>query len=93
MSLASEEIVRGCGLTFSISPAKPKSKSKGQVDNEDNDSVLTLAPFTGAPKINFGQVKVDSQVERNFLIINPQEYDIDLKVRNHDHQNRQTYKY
>ena len=84
MSLASEEIVRGCGLTFSISPVKPKPKSRGQVDYEDNNSVLTLAPFTAAPKINFSQVKVDSQVERNFLIVNPQEYDIDLKVSNHD---------
>ena len=84
MSLASEEKARGCGLAFSISPAKPKPKSKGQADNEDNDSVLTLAPFTKAPKINFGQVKVDAQVERNLLIINPQEFEVELKVSNRD---------
>jgi hypothetical protein len=84
MSLASEEIARGCGLAFSISPAKQKPKSKGQAENEDNDSVLTLAPFTKAPKINFGQVKVDAQVERNLLIINPQEFEVELKVSNRD---------
>jgi hypothetical protein len=84
MSLASEEIARSCGLAFSISPAKPKPKTKGQTDDDDDDYVLTLAPFTKAPKINFGQVKIDAQVERNLLIINPQQFEVELKVSNQD---------
>jgi hypothetical protein len=84
MSLASEEIARSCGLAFSISPAKPKPKTKGKTDDDDDDYVLTLAPFTKAPKINFGQVKMDAQVERNLLIINPQQFEVELKVSNQD---------
>ena len=85
MSLASEGIANSCGLAFSISPAKSRPKSKGaQTDADDEEYVLTLAPFTKAPKINLGHVKVDAQVERNLLIVNPQDFEVALKVSNQD---------
>ena len=68
------------GLVFSISPAKiQKIKSE-----EDEEYVLTLAPFTKAPKINFGQVKMETTVERNLLIINPQQFEVKLTVKNQE---------
>jgi hypothetical protein len=85
MSVASQAIATSNhGLAFSISPAKPKPKSKTSNEGEDDDYVLTLAPFTKAPKINFGQIKVNAQVERNLLIINPQQFEIVLKVSNQE---------
>lgn len=63
-------------LAFSISPAKP-SKNKS---TDDDDYSLTLAPFTKAPKISFGTVKLNTLVERNLLIINPQSFEVKLNV-------------
>jgi hypothetical protein len=70
------------GLAFSISPAKHKAKSKH--DEDDEEYILTLAPFTKPPKINFGQVKLNQQVERNLLIINPQQFEVKLNISNQD---------
>lgn len=70
------------GLAFSISPAKHKPKSKH--DEDDEEYILTLAPFTKPPKINFGQVKLNQQVERNLLIINPQQFEVKLNISNQD---------
>jgi hypothetical protein len=78
----SEAIASNYGLAFSISPAKKRANKTG--DDEDEEYKLTLAPFTKAPKINFGQVKVNQAVERNLLIINPQEFEVKLKVSNDD---------
>jgi len=69
-------VVSNYGLAFSISPARP-SKSK---DSEEDDYSLTLAPFTKAPKISFGTVKLNTLVERNLLIINPQQFEVKLNV-------------
>lgn len=71
--MAAPGIASSYGLAFSISPAKPK---KSKANEDDDDYVLTLAPFTKAPKINFGQVKVNTLVERNLLIINPQQFEV-----------------
>lgn len=69
------------GLVFSISPCKKAPKKKDP--NEDNEEyILTLAPFTKPPKINFGQVKLNETVERNLLIINPQQFQLELNVTN-----------
>lgn len=67
-------------LAFSISPcAKPKNK-KNQEDDETY--MLTLAPFTRPPKISFGTVKVNESVEKSLLIVNPQEFGMELNVVN-----------
>lgn len=78
----SSAIANSYGLAFSISPAKPKKPSKE--DDENEEYVLTLAPFTKAPKINFGQVKPNTLVERNLLIINPQQFEVKLNVQNQE---------
>ncbi|RNA10121.1 abnormal spindle-like microcephaly-associated -like protein, partial [Brachionus plicatilis] len=70
------------GLVFSISPAKKQPKSKK--DDEDEENILTLAPFTKPPKINFGQLKINESVQRSVLIINPQQFDLDLIVTNNE---------
>lgn len=75
----SSAIASSYGLAFSISPAKPKHKSKNPED-DDEDYSLTLAPFTKAPKISFGSVKLNTLVERNLLIINPQQFEVKLNV-------------
>jgi hypothetical protein len=76
----SQAIANSYGLAFSISPAKAK-----KVSNDDEEEyILTLAPFTKAPKINFGQVKVNTLVERNLLIINPQQFEVKLNVKNQE---------
>ena len=67
------------GLTFSISPSK-KVKSKKQEDDEEY--FLTLAPFTKPPKVSFGTVKLNETVERTVIIINPQQFQVDLNVSN-----------
>lgn len=71
----SSAIASSYGLAFSISPAKPKHKSKNP-DDDDDEYSLTLAPFTKAPKISFGSVKLNTLVERNLLIINPQQFEV-----------------
>lgn len=48
--------------------------------DENECYCLTLAPMTRAPKINFGHTKVQSLVERQLLIINPQHFDVKLNV-------------
>ena len=68
------------GLVFSISPCKKQPKSNNNDDDEKH--VLTLAPFTKPPKISFGQVKVNEIVERYVLIINPQQFKVDLNIVN-----------
>lgn len=67
------------GLAFSISPCK-KSNRK----NKDDDEVyiLTLAPFTKPPKISFGTVKLNESVEKMLLIVNPQQFNVELNVTN-----------
>ena len=70
--MAAPGIASRYGLAFSISPAKPQ---KAKANEDDDDYVLTLAPFTRAP-INFGQVKMNTLVERNLLIINPQQFEV-----------------
>ena len=70
------------GLVFSISPVKKQPKSKK--DEEDEENILTLAPFTKPPKINFGQLKINDSVERSVLLINPQQFDLDLVVTNNE---------
>jgi hypothetical protein len=80
-SRAAEIKVNAYGLAFSISPAKPRSK-KSQEDEEDY--ILTLAPFTKPPKINFGQVRINTQVERSLLIQNTQQFEVVLNVSNQD---------
>lgn len=70
------------GLVFSISPVKKQPKSKKEEDDEEN--ILTLAPFTKPPKINFGQLKINESVIRSVLLINPQNFDLDLVVSNNE---------
>ncbi|CAF0864329.1 unnamed protein product [Brachionus calyciflorus] len=70
------------GLVFSISPVKKQPKKKNQEEEEEN--ILTLAPFTKPPKINFGQLKINESVERAVLLINPQQFDLDLVVTNNE---------
>jgi hypothetical protein len=72
----SAAIASSYGLEFSLSPAKPKPKSKNPEDEDEDDYSLTLAPFTKAPKISFGSVKANTLVERNLLIINPQQFEV-----------------
>ena len=67
-------------LDIPISPKKPSI----QRNVEDDEYVLTLAPFANAPKINFGQVKVNKVVALNLLIINPQPHDLKLIANCHD---------
>ena len=81
--MASQAIANSYGLVFSISPAKPRPKSKASAE-DDEEYVLTLAPFTKPPKINFGSVKANIEIERNVLIINPQEFPVVLKVTNEE---------
>lgn len=81
MSASSELASNSSGLVFSISPAKKQVKKK---DDDDDENILTLAPFTKPPKINFGQLKENDTVQRSVLIINPQEFDLDLNVTNND---------
>lgn len=69
------------GLAFSISPAKKRAKKD---DEDDEEYTLTLAPFTKAPKINFGEVKLNTTVERTVLIVNPQQFEVKLNVTNQD---------
>jgi hypothetical protein len=69
------------GLAFSISPAKKQHKKKTE---DEEEHILTLAPFTKPPKISFGQVKVNELVERNVLISNPQHFPIDLVISNQE---------
>ena len=69
-------------LAFSISPTKKLTKSNQ--DEDDEIYVLTLAPFTRPPKINFGQVKLNSSVERNLLIINPQQFSVELNINSNE---------
>jgi hypothetical protein len=78
-----DAVATNYGLAFSISPAKKKPKDKKSTD-DDEEYILTLAPFTKAPKINFGTVKLNSLVERNLLIINPQDFEVKLTVSNQD---------
>ena len=60
-------------LDIPISPKKPSIQREA-----DDEYVLTLVPFTNAPKINFGQVKVNRAVVLNLLILNTQSHDIKL---------------
>ena len=78
-----DAVASNYGLAFSISPAKKKPKDKKSND-DDEEYILTLAPFTKAPKINFGTVKLNTLVERNLLIINPQDFEVKLNVSNQD---------
>lgn len=71
----SSAVVSSYGLAFSISPSKHKKK-----EDDEDDYTLTLAPFTKAPKISFGNVKVNTLIERNLLIINPQQFEVRLNV-------------
>lgn len=64
-------------LSFSISPAKHKQRKD---EDEEEEYILTLAPFTRPPKINFGTVKLNSFVERNLLIFNPQQFPVELNI-------------
>lgn len=77
-------VANNYGLAFSISPAKKKVKKPNDKDEDDEEYTLTLAPFCKAPKINFGEVKVNTIVERTVLIINPQQFDVKLNVTNQD---------
>jgi hypothetical protein len=73
------------GLAFSISPARKQSKNKNNNNNEDDEEyVLTLAPFTRPPKINFGTVKINEIVDRNLLILNPQQFQVELNVSSNE---------
>lgn len=45
---------------------------------DDENYTLTLAPLTRTPKINFGHTKVNCQIERDLLIINPQQFQVVL---------------
>ena len=68
------------GLIFSISPpCKRQNRSKDENDESSNVMVI-LAPFNKIPKINFGQVKINKEVTRNLLIVNPQEFSLNLLV-------------
>lgn len=78
---ANEIASSGGGLVFSISPAKKQPNKK----NEDEDeNILTLAPFTKPPKINFGKLKENESVQRNVLLINPQDFDLELNISNNE---------
>lgn len=68
-------------LAFAISPAK-KQAHKNNGSDEDDNYILTLAPFTQVPKINFGQIKPQQTVEKNLLIVNPQQFRVELNVVN-----------
>ena len=70
------------GLAYSISPAVKRKRSNSLT--KDEDMILTLAPFTLAPKINLGEVNVDTSVERNLIISNPQDFLVKLKVTSQD---------
>lgn len=79
MSATAAEVLSSLG--FSISPPKKQPKKKGE---EEEEYLLTLAPFTKAPKINFGELKVENTVEKNLLIINPQEFRVELNIKNNE---------
>ena len=79
----SDAVASNYDLAFSISPAKNKPEAKKSTE-DDEEYTLTLAPFTKAPKINFGTVKLNNLVERNLLIINPQEFQVKLNVSSTD---------
>lgn len=65
-------------LALSVYPNQKTSKASGCGDEENY--TLTLAPLTRTPKINFGHTKVNCQVERDLLIINPQQFQVKLNV-------------
>ena len=71
------------GPSFSISPATRTNPSKSS-NKDDDECILTLAPFRRVPKINLGEVKVNTLVERILLITNPQEFTVRLNVTNQD---------
>ena len=68
------------GLIFSISPPCKKQTKKND-ENDDSNIMLILAPFNKIPKINFGQIRINKEVTRNLLIINPQEFSLNLVIR------------
>ena len=90
MAVPKDYVAHQNGLAFSISPATHRTKAKNgrhnnaADDDDDEEYVLTLAPFTRPPKINFGTVKLNQLVERNLLIINPQQFEVVLNVSNQD---------
>lgn len=69
------------GLAFSISPAKKHFKKP---EKDEEIYILILAPFNKAPKINFGQLKKNDIVEKSLLIINPQDFNVKLSIKNAD---------
>jgi hypothetical protein len=71
------------GLAFSISPAKKQPK-KRTADEDDEEHILTLAPFTKPPKISLGTVPVDRLVQRHVLIVNPQQFPLDVLISNQE---------
>lgn len=73
-------------MVFSISPTKRASKQLvKQKDNiEDECAMLVLAPFSKSPKINFGQLKLNESVERSLKIVNPQEFNVKLKLKKNE---------
>lgn len=62
-------------LVFTISPHKKQTKAEAEEEN-----ILVLAPFTKRPKINFGDVKINNDVERSLLLINTQPNDLELNI-------------
>ncbi len=79
--MAGTSAVASTNLVFSISPAKKQMK---KFDDDDEKYMLILAPFNKSPKINFGHVKLNHIVEKCLLIVNPQEFDLVLNVKNQD---------
>jgi hypothetical protein len=70
-------------LAFSISPARRPTKSQlksSEDDGENEEYILTLAPFTRPPKINLGQVRANHSSARHLLIINPQQFTVALNI-------------
>ena len=74
-------LMASSALVFSISPSKKPTK---KVDKDEERALLILAPFNKAPKINFGQVKINQCIERSLLVVNPQEFGVKLNIKNTD---------
>jgi hypothetical protein len=70
--MTSSAIYKDLELSVTI-PGQQRAKASCA---ENENYSLTLAPLTRTPKINFGHTKTSCQVERDLLIINPQQFQV-----------------
>lgn len=59
----------------------PESKRKPKIQ-DDEDSVLVMAPFSAIPKIVFENVKVGISKLHHIIVRNPQDSKVEVKLEN-----------